>query len=260
MALRRDRALILRKTPYGESSLVVQVLTRHHGRVHLLAKGAYRSTSRYFCVLDFLDELSFEWSHSEGRELQTLRSAGLEDRRRVIRTDVARYRAANALLELVELAARPSQVDEDLYDLTNRALGALEDEHAAAELVLVAFELRFLQVLGLAPALTVCASCATEHPTRVERAGAPRVAFSAGAGGRLCLDCAREAKSSGRRVGTLPEKLIHDAERVRAGARDAQLSEDERADVRRFVERFMDYHLETRPKSRRHAMRRGALR
>ena len=49
----RDHAVLLRRHPYGESSLVVHVLTREHGRVALLAKGAYRPTSRYFGVLDF---------------------------------------------------------------------------------------------------------------------------------------------------------------------------------------------------------------
>ena len=77
------------------------------------------------------------------------------------------------------------------------------------------------------------------------------LAFSAGAGGRLCLECAREAKSSGRRVGTLPEKLLANAQLIREGARTADVTGGEIADVRRFVERFMDYHLQTRPKSRR---------
>ena len=51
----RDDALILRRFSFGETSLVVQVLTREHGRVHLIARGAYRPKSRYYAALDLFD-------------------------------------------------------------------------------------------------------------------------------------------------------------------------------------------------------------
>ena len=52
-----DRALLLRRFPYGESSLVVQALTREHGRVHLIAKGVYRPSARFYAALDLFDTL-----------------------------------------------------------------------------------------------------------------------------------------------------------------------------------------------------------
>src|SRR5688572_21417940 len=76
-----DRALCLHRTPFSESSLVVHVITARHGRVHLLARGAYRTTSRYFAVLDLFDELELEWDASPRRELQLLRSGTVHERR-----------------------------------------------------------------------------------------------------------------------------------------------------------------------------------
>ena len=57
MATREDRALVLGRHPWSESSLVVHALTAGHGRVHLLARGAYRPGSRYFAALDLFDTL-----------------------------------------------------------------------------------------------------------------------------------------------------------------------------------------------------------
>ena len=68
----RDRALLLRRFPYGESSLVCHALSRTHGRVHLLAKGAYRPTSRFYAALDLFDTLELEWNATPGRELAVL--------------------------------------------------------------------------------------------------------------------------------------------------------------------------------------------
>ena len=255
MAILTDRALILRRTPFGESSLVVQVLTERHGRVHLMAKGAYRHTSRYFCVLDLFHELELEWSHQKNRELQTLRKADLTVRRRSLTSDVIRYRAAVEVLELMELSARPGQADPTGFALLSRALELLGRPEVAPEAVRSVFGLKFLANLGLAPSLRDCAACGGPAPVVQGTAGTDsgRVAFSAGAGGRLCLDCAREARASGRRVGTLSERLVENAGRIaRSGVREAQsLPDSELEETRRFTERFMDYHLEIRPKSRR---------
>ncbi len=255
MALARDDALILRRTAFGESSLVVQALTRTHGRVHFLAKGAYRHTSSYYCVLDLFDELSIEWSSVKNRELATLRRASITTRRRALCSDPLRYRRGVEILELCELAAQPGDGSSRLFELTTQALDALEDESTDALAVLVVFELRFLQNLGLAPSLRRCASCGGQAPTLQQDRDsvARRIAFSAGAGGRLCLTCARDAKASGRRVGTLPLQLVENAAQLgKAGLEAAAtLSPDSLAEARSFTERFMDYHLETRPKSRR---------
>lgn len=255
MATNRDDALVLRRTPYGESSLVVQALTRTNGRVHFIAKGAFRHTSGYYCVLDLFDELTIEWSMPKNQDLGTLRRAGITTIRRKLCASPDRYRRAVEILELCELAAQPGERSSKLFELASEALDALEDESQDELAVLVVFELRFLQNLGLAPSLRRCASCGgtaevlQENRDVTER----RIAFSAGAGGRLCLPCARDARATGRRVGTLPQQLVEDASNLsqRGLVAAKELSSEALEEARSFAERFMDYHLQTRPKSRR---------
>ena len=256
MPLRRDRAILLKRWPYGESSLVVHCATREHGRVHLLARGAYRPTSRYFAALDLFDELELEWQESPRRELGELRAGSILARRRAPTRSLEAYRAALTVLELADLASRPAQADPALYDLAGRALDALERDDRPAELALVVFELGFLQNLGLDPALERCAACA--RPAGPVGDDGRRVAFSAGAGGRLCAACAAEARAAGRRVGTMPLEVLEDARSLSpagaaaAGAAQAPPLAAERLErVRDFVGRFLDYHLEARPRMHR---------
>ena len=68
-----DRGIMLRRTPFGETSLVVHVLTPNHGRVELMAKGAHRPRSRFFGVLDWFDTLELSWVRRGDSELGTLR-------------------------------------------------------------------------------------------------------------------------------------------------------------------------------------------
>ncbi|MFN0245168.1 MAG: DNA repair protein RecO [Planctomycetota bacterium] len=247
----RDRALILKRYPFSESSLVIHVGTREHGRVHVMAKGAYRTSARYYAALDLLDTLEIEWDESPRRELANLRAATIVSRRRSIPADPGRWSAACSLLELADLAFRPSHPDPSLYDLLEASLTALDDPACAPDCVLVAFELGFLERLGLTPSLETCAACGGPAPEI--RSEPPRVAFSAGAGGRLCPSCASEARAAGRRVGTLPSLTLADAlEFARRGsAAGAGLSQERIDRVRDFVGRFLDYHLETRPRTHR---------
>lgn len=249
--VRADVGILLRRTAFGESSLVVQVLTRRHGRVHLLAKGAYRPTSRYFAVLDLFDTLELEWSRQRGSELGLLRQGSIARRSRRVTTELTTYRAALSLLELAEIASRPGQADATLFELLEGGLVALESAAPPPDLVSVVFELGFLQNLGLAPALLVCAACGGPAPAGRDE----RVAFSAGAGGRLCRAHAEEARASGRRVGTLPLAVLEAAEALSRSTprspRPTDLDPHLIERVRDFVGRFLDYHLETRPKSHR---------
>ena len=250
-----DRALILRRFRYGESSLVLQVLARKRGRVHLIARGAYRPKSRYYAALDLFDTLELEWSETRGGELQNLREAAIVDRRARIAQDLSCFRAATTALELVSLAARANQEGQRLFDLLAGCLDglALRPEPGRVAVLAAAFELGLLEELGLMPALAGCAACGAEAPPD----GRGRCPFSAGAGGRLCASCAEEARGSGRRVGTMPEDVL-EAARVlaadgpspgRAATMTALAVGPER--IRDLIARFLEYHLESRPKSYR---------
>jgi DNA repair protein RecO (recombination protein O) len=219
--------------------------------VHVMAKGAYRATSRYYAVLDFLDTLEVSWSESPGQELGNLRAGSVLRRRRRIPVERAAWFSACSMLELADLASRQAYPDPRLFDRLEEGLDELETGTAAADAVLVAFELSFLDLLGLVPALEACAACGGPAPPT--SATSSRAAFSAESGGRLCPRCAADARRSGRRVGTLPLVTLADARALlERGASSAEGLAQERIDkARDFAGRFLDYHLETRPRTHR---------
>ena len=255
-----DRAFLLRRTPFGESSLIVHALTRTHGRVQLIAKGAHRPKSRYVGVLDLFDTLELGWSTGRNTDLGTLREGALSVRRRGLTRSLAAYRSASTVVELLDIATRAGAADDSLFQLGEQALDALDAAETGHAAVLAGFELHLLDQLGLAPALGTCASCGGPAGVVDPRAAEPRVPFSATAGGRLCAKHANEAHSAGVRVGTLPEAIL-----VAAGvalrspldgpdpaARSHDLAAwppDLAERVLDFAGRFLDHHLETRPKS-----------
>ena len=115
--------------------------------------------------------------------------------------DGRRYRAALTVLELAGAAAREGRPERGLFDLSCAALDGLGVADLPAQAVLVAFELGFLDELGLAPALLSCAACGRQAQRRsgaepcvvgATARAAHAAAFSAGAGGSpVPRSCAR---------------------------------------------------------------------
>lgn len=244
-----DLALVLRRTRYGESSLVVRLLTREHGGLSVMAKGAYRPTSGYFAVLDLFDTLALSWRVQPRADLALLTAGSVVERRRALTADLRRYRAGLSMLELAHHAAHDGHRDTALFDLLSSGLGLLQAGVDPA-LARVAFELRLLAALGLAPALARCASCGEAAPSSPRAA---EVAFSASAGGRLCPPCAGEVRALGRRVEGVPLPWLRIAQSVLetplAGLARIRLDAGTLAALGGFVERFLEYHLESRPRS-----------
>jgi DNA repair protein RecO (recombination protein O) len=249
----RDHALILRRFPYGETSLLVHLLTRRHGRVAVLAKGAYRLKSGYFGVLDLFDTLSVEWRANPRSELGLLTAGSLDVRRRGVTRDLARYRAALSVLELAGLGAREGHEEVELFDRVSAALTNLADPASDVVITGLSFELDFLSLQGLAPALDTCASCAARPPGESTASPDVLVPFSPERGGRLCPDCARVAATEGARIENQPlhalrvaHSLLQTPPRLLSRVR----LDDRRAGrVRDLVRRFLEYHLESRPRT-----------
>jgi len=64
MAEKSDAALLLRRIPYAETSLIVHVLTAEHGKLSLMARGARRPSSPFRAALAPLHALRLAWRPS----------------------------------------------------------------------------------------------------------------------------------------------------------------------------------------------------
>jgi DNA repair protein RecO (recombination protein O) len=143
---------VLHSYPYKETSLIVDVFTRDHGRVPLVAKGAKRPHSTLRGVLQTFQPLQLAWSGKS--EVRTLVSAewvgGL---RPLERSALLCGFYLNELL--VKLLARDDP-HPALFDHYVSALNQLAHEEPAA-IVLRKFELALLKETGVAGSLVASA-------------------------------------------------------------------------------------------------------
>jgi DNA repair protein RecO (recombination protein O) len=153
MALRRytdEPAFVLHRHDWSESSLVLEVLTRHHGRIALVAKGVKRPTSQFRPVLLPLQPLLLSWGGDA--EVRTLKSAQWKGGH-VMPTGEALLAGCYLNELLMRLLARDDS-HERLFDHYAMAVQLLAERSDAQQLVLRTFELLLLREIGLLPDLS----------------------------------------------------------------------------------------------------------
>jgi DNA repair protein RecO (recombination protein O) len=140
-----EPAFVLHSYPFRETSLVLEVFSRQHGRVPLVARGARRPRSALRGLLMSFQPLSLSWFGKH--ELRTLHGAEWQGGQPLLQgTALMCGFYLNELLLNMMARDDPHESLFDYYQLTLQRL-AQEDDHA---FTLRCFEKHMLQELGYA--------------------------------------------------------------------------------------------------------------
>jgi DNA repair protein RecO (recombination protein O) len=145
-----EPAFVLHRYDWSESSLILELLTRHHGRIAVVAKGAKKPSSNFRPVLLPLQPLHVAFGGDA--EIRTLRSAEWLGGQ-VMPTGEALLSGYYLNELLLRLLARddPHPALFDVYAAAVRVLAA--DDPQMLQPALRAFELLLLREIGLLPSL-----------------------------------------------------------------------------------------------------------
>ncbi len=138
-------AYVLHSRAYGETSLLLEVFTRGHGRLGLIAKGARQAKSRLRALLNPFQPLHIGWA-GKG-ELPTLIAAEAETA--LLGLNGETLFCGFYLNELLVRLLPRHDAHESLYDTYEVALQDLQTD-GQSETTLRLFEKRLLQELGYA--------------------------------------------------------------------------------------------------------------
>jgi len=155
MATRRiadEPAYVLHRYDWSESSLIVEVFTRHHGRIALIAKGAKRPSSSFRPILLPLQPLHLAFGGDA--EIRTLKSAEWQGGH-VMPTGDALLSGYYLNELLLTLLARDDP-HPTLFDVYARVVEVIASQHGEVlQAALRSYELLLLREVGLLPQLNV---------------------------------------------------------------------------------------------------------
>lgn len=145
-----EPAYVLHRYDWSETSLILEVFTRHHGRIALVAKGAKRPTSSFRPILLPLQPLRL--SYGGESEVRTLKSAEWVGGH-VMPTGEALLSGYYLNELLLQLLAREDDHPQ-LFDVYAQVVQVLASgQEALLQAGLRAFELLLLREVGFLPPL-----------------------------------------------------------------------------------------------------------
>jgi DNA repair protein RecO (recombination protein O) len=171
-------ALVLRRTPYRDADLVVNLFTQRLGQVSALARAARKSQRRFGGSLEPFHTLEVELDEAVGADLMTLKAARIEQPRAGLYDHLDGMEAAGRFLTWVRGASPGHTPEPLLWSLALRCLDALEETARArssraegsaaapesAKRALAAYGLELLTVCGWRLELERCVQSGAPCP------------------------------------------------------------------------------------------------
>ncbi len=191
----RSDALILRVTPWSETSSVVTLMTREFGKRTLVAKGARRPKSPFEAALDLLSSCHVVFIPKSGDALDILTEAKLQRRFRAGSRDLLRLYCGFYVAELLDRLTDVGDSHPELFDLATATIEQLDQTGPDVRSLVLRFELGVLRHTGHLPNLERCVECGMAwSPSTDEGEHQGWYLFSAAGGGVYCIDCQDRAR------------------------------------------------------------------
>ncbi len=184
MESEKTPAIILKVVDFSETSCVVTLFTRSHGKITALAKGARRPKGPFESAIDVLAVCYVVFLHKTSGAMDLLTEAKLDRRFRSAGSDLKRLYSGYYIVELLRALTDEADPHPEVFDMAMKAIELIDGDGDVSRAVFE-FECGLLQQLGHSPMLTRCVACGI-NKTKIDR-----VHFGLADGGLLCNECCR---------------------------------------------------------------------
>ena len=177
MKIEKVTGIVLSDTNYSESSKILNVLTKEHGKIGIISKGCRNLKSSLRSVSSKLTYGYFNiYYKKEG--LSVLISVDIINDFSNIKQDLFKIGYATFLSDLTNQVLKETSSNE-IFDLFINGLIKINDDFDPMIITNI-IELKYLNYLGVMPILDCCSVCGSNKKI---------VTISSFAGGYLCVNC-----------------------------------------------------------------------
>ncbi len=181
MGLCTTDAIILRRYPYRETSVIVSCLTERYGKIKGLVKGLQAQPSRHRSAMEVLTINRLVFYDTHASQLHLISHCELADSLSQLQQELETAQTAAFFVELVDAVVPLEEPQPATYDLLRQALQRLSASIGERQTIRMHFITRLLRLAGFQPQLTECVACGMSVRRQAH--------WSAPQGGLLCRSC-----------------------------------------------------------------------
>jgi len=191
--LYKDYGIVIKQREYADYDRIITVLTCNHGKVVAIAKGVRKLTSNKSASTDLFVKSKF--SFAEGKSLDIVTETVVESTYENSKKNLNQISTLFYLAQLLDklVVEGDTMQSKDIYQLFEKALDILNiafEQNKSTEILVAAFELHLLKVLGLLPSFYECVNC------EIQLNKCKAFVFKSSSGGIICDKCSGVTKGN----------------------------------------------------------------
>ena len=97
-------AIVLKRIPYSDTSLICRIFTEDWGKVTILAKGVLRPKNVTGALLEPVNHIHIQYYNKSNRDIQILKNANFIQQYSTIRNNLSRIILGLAIVEIIDKA------------------------------------------------------------------------------------------------------------------------------------------------------------
>ncbi len=232
----RTEAIVLHTRKYSDTSSILTVFSREHGKTGIMVKGARRPKSKFGANVMPLGIVDMCYYYKPGRELHTLSSADAIVSLRTLGASYDHLSIGLSVCEAIMLTQPIAEKNSGLYELLRSTLIVLNDAQHNVYSFFAFFCIHLAEIMGFMLDFSL---------DEVEDSASKDVYFSFDNGAVLAhvnmpgSHSFRIARSSVEKLATLSMISVMQVDAV-------TLSVAERREIHHFFVQYFSYHLEKR--------------
>ena len=173
---------IIGEQNYGESSKIINIITKKYGIIGIMAKGAKKIKSPFFNKVNKFTLASFDIKYKKNK-ISTLISLDVKDYFKNIKRDIEKITYASIISELVNQICK-YESNDSIYQIYASAIRKIDEGYTGLGISNI-FKLRMLPFLGVELKLDSCCMCGSKKDI---------VTLSSSDGGYICKKCYKNEK------------------------------------------------------------------
>lgn len=226
--------IIINVKNYGDTSKIIDILTKEYGVIGVIAKGCKSIKSNLRSVTDKLTYATFTIYFKKDK-LSILSEASVINNFSNIKKDIEKISYASFLIDLTNQVYKQCE-DNNLYDLLISSLIKINDSFNPLIITNI-LELKYLEYLGVMPNLNGCSICESKSV----------VTLSSDKGGYLCSKChTNEPIVSDKAIKLVRMYTLVDINKIEK----LDIKKDVVYEVNNFIDDYYDRYTGLYPKSK----------
>ena len=144
-------AIVLKRFPYGESSIICRCFVKEIGKTSFIVHGAHRKKSSKAAYFQPGNCINIIFYYKDNRNLQTISKTSFSKNWIHIQNDLKKIAYTMAVIELTDKCISENDEHKDLFIILLNVLEKIENEPSELNLIYWYYQYQLLEKLGFKP-------------------------------------------------------------------------------------------------------------